>query len=527
MWSKSIIIVSILWIIADGARILVILPEPSYSHQVAFRPITMELARRGHELVIFTPTPINDPTLQNYIEVKLDYCSYKIDKSLDVLGLAKLGAWPILDDFYRRNEEMTDGVLSNPAMQQLISPNSTAKFDLIIVEYLFYDALYALAYRFNAPLIGITSIPIMAHHYHAFGNPILWSYVPDLLANTLDENMNLLDRFVNAYYYIRQIYWYQYYIIPLQEKMVRKHFGDNMPPAHELVSKMDLLLANFHPFLYPHAHVPAIIPIRGSRPINRNNHTLPEDLQKILDNPKGGCVIYFSLGSNIKGTFISAERLEMFMKTFENINCTILFKFESNLANQPSNVIIREWYPQHEILAHPNVRLFIYQGGLQSTEEAIENGVPVIGFPVLADQHYNVKQLENYGTGKRLIITDVTKNELEENINEILTNCSYKNNMLKLRALLRDLPYKPLNNIIWWIEHMIRHNGAPHLRNKSRDMPWYKTQLLDMLAIVFVSVVLIMYIVIVITRCIFRIVMLTWKKAMSRTKYNNDDKKQQ
>lgn len=75
-----------------------------------------------------------------------------------------------------------------------------------------------------------------------------------------------------------------------------------------------------------------------------------QDLQKILDNAKGGCVIYFSLGSNIKGTFLSAERLEMFRKTFENVDCTILWKFESNLANQPSNVIKRGWYPQHEIL---------------------------------------------------------------------------------------------------------------------------------------------------------------------------------
>ncbi|KAL6435939.1 hypothetical protein ACFW04_005651 [Cataglyphis niger] len=520
LFLKLILIMPILWVTIDAARILVVLLEPSYSHQVAFRPLTVELAQRGHELIIFTPAPINDPTLQNYTEVKLDYCSYKVNKSFDVLGLVKLGAWPILDDFYYRNEEMTDGALSNPVMQRLISPNSTEKFDLIIVEYLFYDAFYALSYRFNAPLIGVTSISIMAHHHHTFGNPILWSYLPDLLANTLDENMNLLDRFLNAYYYIRQVYWYRHYIIPVQEKMVRKHFGDNMPPAHELVSKMDLLLANFHPFLYPHANVPAIIPIRGSRLINRSNQNLSEDLQKILDNAKEGCVIYFSLGSNIKGTFLSAERLEMFMKTFENINCTILCKFESNLANQPSNVIIRGWFPQHEILAHPKVRLFIYQGGLQSTEEAIENGVPVIGFPILADQHYNVKQLETHGAGKRLIITDVTKDELEKNINEILTNCSYKNNMLKLRDLLRDLPYNPLNNTIWWIEHVIRHKGALHLRNKSRDMPWYKTQLLDMLAIVLVSVVLITYVIVVITHRIFRIVklMLTWKKAMSQTK---------
>lgn len=267
----------------------------------------MELARRGHELTVFTPTPINDPTLQNYTEVKLSYCSYEMIDSFDLLGCAKLGVWPLLDAFYRRNEKMTDSALSNPIMQRLISSNSTEKFDLIIVEHLFYDAFYALSYRFNASLIGLTSLPIMAFHHYTFGmfnqmysihaylcvtyvqlrhhyncvsrvagNPILWAYLPDLLANTLDEDMNLADRFLNAYYYIRQIYWHQYTIIPVQEKMVRKYFGDNMPPAHELVSNMDLLLANFHPFLYPHANVPGIIPIKGSRQINQRNHSLPQ-----------------------------------------------------------------------------------------------------------------------------------------------------------------------------------------------------------------------------------------------------------
>lgn len=64
----------------------------------------------------------------------------------------------------------------------------------------------------------------------------------------------------------------------------------------------------------------------------------------------------------------------------------------------------------------------MYQGGLQSTEETIENGVPVIGFPIFCDQRYNIKQLEDYGTGKKLIITDVNEDELRETIFEVITN---------------------------------------------------------------------------------------------------------
>lgn len=137
---------------------------------MAFRPITIELAQRGHDLTIFTPAPMNNSSLQNYTEVKLNYSSYKVDEKMDVFALSKLGIWPILDDFYYRNEEMTDSALSNPVMQQLISSNYTGKFDLIIVEFLFYDAFYALSYRFNASLIGIASIPLMASHHFAFGN---------------------------------------------------------------------------------------------------------------------------------------------------------------------------------------------------------------------------------------------------------------------------------------------------------------------------------------------------------------------
>ncbi|CAL1683792.1 unnamed protein product [Lasius platythorax] len=489
MLLKSIIIVPILWIAADAARILVVIPEPSHSHQVAFRPIITELARRGHKLTVFTPIPINDSTLQNYTEVKLSYSSYKVDEKFDVLGLAKLGIWPLLDDFYRRNEEMTDSALSHPVMQQLISSNSTEKFDLIIVEFLFYDAFYALSHRFNASLIGIASVPLTAFHHYTFGNSISWAYAPDLLANDLDENMNTWDRIYNAYCIFYQLYWHQYKIIPVQEKIVRKHFGDSVPPAHQLASNMALLLANFHSFLYPHANVPGIISIRGSRQITQKKR-LPADLEKILDDAKEGC-IYFSLGSNVKGEFLPVERRDMFQKTFEKLPYKVLWKYESDFPNKSNNIITRKWLPQHEVLAHPNVRLFMYQGGLQSTEETIENGVPVIGFPIFGDQHYNVKQLVARGAGKKLIITDINEDELREAILEVITTSSYKENMLKLRDLLHDVPYDPLNNSVWWVEHVIRHDGAPHLRNKSRDMPWYMTQLLDILGIILLVTLLV------------------------------------
>lgn len=66
--------------------------------------------------------------------------------------------------------------------------------------------------------------------------------------------------------------------------------------------------------------------------------------------------------------------------------------------------------------------MFIYQGGVQSTEEAIEYGVPVIGFPILADQIYQIRRMETFGIGKYLKITTFTREQLENTINEIIIN---------------------------------------------------------------------------------------------------------
>ncbi|XP_015437121.1 PREDICTED: UDP-glucuronosyltransferase 2B1-like [Dufourea novaeangliae] len=133
-------------------------------------------------------------------------------------------------------------------------------------------------------------------------------------------------------------------------------------------------------------------------------------------------------------------------------------------------------------IAHPNIVLYIYQGGLQSTEEAIEYAVPVLGMPVFADQNTNVNLLVQYGVAKSLDLSHLTKETFKQAVTEIITNRKYKENVTKLRDLFRDLPYQPMEHATWWIEHVIRHKGAKHLRSGSRDLDLWKFHHLDILA---------------------------------------------
>jgi len=76
-------------------------------------------------------------------------------------------------------------------------------------------------------------------------------------------------------------------------------------------------------------------------------------------------------------------------------------------------------------VAHPNIKLFIYQGGLQSTEEALYYGIPLIGFPIIWDQTYQVRNIVRLGIGVHLQIDTISKETVKAAINEVISNTRY------------------------------------------------------------------------------------------------------
>jgi glucuronosyltransferase len=75
--------------------------------------------------------------------------------------------------------------------------------------------------------------------------------------------------------------------------------------------------------------------------------------------------------------------------------------------------------------AHPNVRLFITHGGLLSTLEAINRGVPLIGIPVFADQFVNIARAVSSGYGIQIDFNNVTSESVTWAIQEIIESAKY------------------------------------------------------------------------------------------------------
>lgn len=136
----------------NGARILVLFPVPSYSHQIVYHPILRELSKRGHELVVLTADVFKD---ENYTQIDFSQ-GYKAFKAFNFIDQRRKNSWfdafPGLIDL---SYVMAEGIFEHAEMKKLYAPNSNEKFDLVIAEALIWHSTYAFAHRFNAPLIGI------------------------------------------------------------------------------------------------------------------------------------------------------------------------------------------------------------------------------------------------------------------------------------------------------------------------------------------------------------------------------------
>jgi len=71
---------------------------------------------------------------------------------------------------------------------------------------------------------------------------------------------------------------------------------------------------------------------------------------------------------------------------------------------------------------HPNVKLFISHGGISGVYEAVDAGVPVLGFPLYYDQPRNVGNLVDAGMALSMDLLTVDKIAFLEKINELIND---------------------------------------------------------------------------------------------------------
>lgn len=190
------------------------------------------------------------------------------------------------------------------------------------------------------------------------------------------------------------------------------------------------------------------------------------------------------MGSILQGTSWDIEKRDAFTRAFSRIKQKILWKYENDsLPNKSNNVMITSWLPQRDILAHPNVKLFISHGGLLGVSESITEGVPILGIPIYSDQTMNVLKAVEDGYGILMNFDDIEENLIVSNIQEILTNKKYKNNAREISKRYNDRPMTPEQTTVYWVEYLIRNKGAPQFQSAAHKLNFIQRNLIDSYAL--------------------------------------------
>jgi MGT family glycosyltransferase len=100
------------------------------------------------------------------------------------------------------------------------------------------------------------------------------------------------------------------------------------------------------------------------------------------------------------------------------------------LSTIPSNFIVRNFVPQLDVLQRAD--LFITHGGLNSVQEGLYYGLPLVVVPQQLEQAFVADQVVKHGAGVALS-KDVTASELHSAADRILNNASYRAAAHRLR----------------------------------------------------------------------------------------------
>ncbi|XP_073831456.1 UDP-glycosyltransferase UGT5-like, partial [Musca autumnalis] len=223
-------------------------------------------------------------------------------------------------------------------------------------------------------------------------------------------------------------------------------------------------------------NVPALIEIGGIQ-IKEKPDPLPQDLADILNLASEG-IIYFSFGSSIQGYHISPEKAQIIFRVFSKLPYRVLMIWHDSdyPGEKAENIINREWLPQDDILAHTNVKLFVTHGGQGSVVESQYHGVPMVGVAFCGDQPANMGKVQRSGFGLSLEYSALTEESFRETIWEVLNNAKYREvmpNIQRCSKLYRDRPMTSRQLVRYWVDYVIRHNGAKHIQSPAVHMTWW------------------------------------------------------
>ena len=479
----------------SAAKIL-FLSYPIYSHIIGPLNVAKFLQDHGHDVLIAVP-----PQFQ---------AKFK-DKGVKLLIYHGLGDFPehnmgtdiILKSYFANKSKPSIALDTAVALKsvttkmikdvKLLEDTEQFKPDLMIMDSApIATMLTYIPYKLDIPfvLIGSTFIPQYAR------NPILPSVLPNEMFPVISYNdhMSFPQRLFNTFLDFLT-FWHN----PLINNALINEYLSEKPyiSLQDLLPKALLWIIQQHNVLDYNPPTTPNVKRVGSL-LSLNPKPLPPDFKTFMDSALDGVVIV-SFGTVLRA--VPLQVMNKLLRAFEQTKYKYILQGSSQQSNS-DKFMFKTWIPQYDLLNHEKTKLFITHCGLNSLNEALNSGVPIIGFPVFADQPLNAEKLVGKGFGLKLDLRSFRVEELISSIEEVITNPEYTAKVNKASAILKSERVPAIQEAAFWINHVLEF-GGDHLRSYAQDIPLWKYLCLDIIAFYLLIWHVIVYLLVKLLRVLF------------------------
>nr|XP_028560966.1 UDP-glucuronosyltransferase 2A2-like isoform X1 [Podarcis muralis] len=464
------------------------------SHWLNVKVIIQELLHRGHNVSILVPTgaisikPSDDVSGATFEVYPVPFVRSDFEDFIRDIIMLWFNHMPTTLTFHRfyqelgklmekavvLNRQMCEGVLANP---ELMARLAKSRYDVLLVDPVTICG-DLIAVKLDVPFVyTLRFTPASTVERHCGKIPSPPSYAPATLSE-LTDRLSFGERVKNLISYQLQDYVFQTYWGEW-DSYYSQVLG-RPTTLCEVMGKAEIwLIRTYWDFEFPRPFLPNFEFVGGLH--CQPAKPLPEEMEKFVQSSGEHGIVVFSLGSMIKN--VTEEKGNMIALALSQLPQKVLWRYKGKRPDTlGANTRLYDWIPQNDLLGHPKTKAFITHGGTNGIYEAIYHGVPMVGIPMFADQPDNVVHMKAKGMAVQLDIHTMKTEDLVDAVNTVIHNATYKENAMRLSQIHHDQPIKPLDRAVFWIEFVMRHKGAKHLRAAAHHLTWYQYHSLDVIA---------------------------------------------
>lgn len=107
--------------------------------------------------------------------------------------------------------------------------------------------------------------------------------------------------------------------------------------------------------------------------------------------------------------------------------------------------------------------------------------MPLLLIPFFGDQFRNAHRISQAGYGVMLNHREITEESFTKAITQLISNQQYLKKAKETSEIFNDNLVKPMDEAMYWIEHVAKFKGAKHLKSHAAQMSWFTYLLFDVI----------------------------------------------